>query len=349
MSPIVRAIDVGYGNTKFVVFHQTGKDVQCSLFPSVAPQAGSGPDLTGGVFQKRNTVAVDVSGVRYEVGKDAKLAQDASYGRVLDAAFSLTDTYMALVRGAMYYMGVPHIDVLVLGLPVNTYAKYHDDLARRMTGVHRIPDPNDPRSGHTIDIEVRATRVIPQPIGGFFDHAIRNNLYGRLKNQMNLLIDPGYYTLDWVVAQGVKMIDTRSGAHSGGMSSILGSMAESISREIGTQIADVSIIDDALRMGTSPRFFGKEFDMKDQLKVAKEKARQFVSVLANKVGHGGLDIDNIILAGGGAQFFLEVVQEQFPKHEISVTQEPVFANVRGFQFAGEQYAQSSAFNASRAA
>ncbi|KAA3652181.1 MAG: hypothetical protein DWQ11_12265 [Proteobacteria bacterium] len=99
-----------------MVFHERGQEVQCAVFPSIAPQASVGADLSGGVFQKRNTVTVDVNGVLYEVGRDAKLAQDASYGRVLDSKFSLSDVYMALVRGAISYMGVPHIDVLVLGL-----------------------------------------------------------------------------------------------------------------------------------------------------------------------------------------------------------------------------------------
>lgn len=345
MTAIVRAIDVGYGNTKYVVFHERGEQVQCSLFPSTAPQAGASTDLSGGVFQKRNTVTVEVNGVSYEVGRDARLAQDASYGRVLDSKYSLSDVYLALVRGAISYMGVSHIDVLVLGLPVNTFDTYQETLAERMTGVHRVPSPTSSDPSKTVEVEVRAVRVIPQPIGGFFDYAIRNNLYGRMKNQMNLLIDPGFYTLDWVVAHGVKMANARSGAHSGGMSAVLATMAEAIGRELGTQLNDYSLLDDAIRTGTSPRFFGKPFDIDRHIKIGKEKARQFVSVLANRVGNNGVDIDNIILAGGGAEFFKDLIQEKFPHHELVITDDPVFANVRGFQLAGEQYAASQSFKA----
>ena len=53
---IVRAIDVGYGNTKFVDQHDHGSDIVCSLFPSVAPQTSAGPELSGGVIQRLNTV-----------------------------------------------------------------------------------------------------------------------------------------------------------------------------------------------------------------------------------------------------------------------------------------------------
>lgn len=343
---IVRSIDVGYGNTKYVMFRTQGQDAQCALFPSIAPQAGNGGDLTGGVFQRRNTVVVDVAGVRYEVGKDAMLAKDASYGRILDQGYSLTDTYMALVRGAIAYMGVDRIDVLMLGLPVNTYEANHQKVAERMVGEHTVPllDGSGSRT-----VRVEQVRVLPQPIGGFFDYAIRNNLYGRMRSEMNLLIDPGYFTLDWVVAQGVKMVDARSGAHNGGMSAILATLAEAVGRDMGAQIPDPAVLDTALRNGTNPRFFGKERDISEHIKVAKEKARQFVAVLANRVGNKGMDIDNIILAGGGAAFFKEIVQEQFPHHDLIVTDEPVFANVRGFQLAGEQYAKSEAFLAARAA
>ena len=112
--PIVRAIDVGYGNTKFVQFHAQGGEIACSLFPSIAPQASSGADLTGGVFQRRNTITVEVNGVLYEVGRDARLAQDPSYGRTLDADFSMTDAYMALVRGAIAYTPFPSFSYHVL-------------------------------------------------------------------------------------------------------------------------------------------------------------------------------------------------------------------------------------------
>lgn len=342
---IVRAVDVGYGNTKFVQFHTPGQEVACGLFPSLAPQAGTGPDLTGGVFQRRNTVLVEVNGVRYEVGKDAHLAQDASYARTLDADYAMSDAYTALVRCAMAYMGVPHLDLLILGLPVNIHAQLHEALANRMVGVHRIPDTN----GKAVEIEVKAVHVTPQPIGAFFDYTIRHNLYGRMRNQTNLLIDPGYFTLDWVVAHGVKMVNSRSGAHSGGMSAILSTIGESVSSELGIQLHDFTALDEAIRSGVPPRFFGKPRDITEHIRLGKEKARQFVSVLANKVGNSGVDIDNIIIAGGGAEFFRDVIQEKFPNHELIVTEDPVFANVRGFQLAGEQYIRTQHFNATRAA
>lgn len=338
---IIRAIDVGYGNTKFTVLRQGPSEIHCGIFPSIAPQASSITDLGGELFQRRNTVAVKVNGVHYEVGKDASLAKDASYGRTLDPDYALTDAYMALVRGAIYYMGVDSIDVLVVGLPVNSYESKREELEKRLVGEHAIPSPRSKGvDGSCRNVRVGNVRVLPQPIGAFFDYSMQQGRFQKMRNEMNLVIDPGYFTLDWVVAKGVKISIPRSGSHSGGMSSVLSTVGELVSRDIGEQLSDYAGIDDALRFGNNPRFFGKEFEISKYLPQAKEKARQFVAVLANKVGVAA-DIDNILLAGGGAEFFLDLVKEKFPKHSVQITPDPVYANVRGFQFAGEHWASQN--------
>ncbi|MDP1613776.1 MAG: PRTRC system protein D [Sulfuritalea sp.] len=339
--PIVRAIDVGYGSTKFTVLRQGPSEIHCGLFPSIAPQTASIPDLGGDLFQRRNTAVVEVNGVRYEVGKDAMLAKDASYGRTLDADYALTDAYMALLRGAIYYMGVDRIDVMVVGLPMGTLEAKRLELEKRLIGNHAIPSPRS-KGDDAKDriVHVEHVRVLAQPIGAFFDYSMQEGRFQKMRQEMNLVIDPGYFTLDWVVAQGVKIITARSGAHSGGMSAVLSTIGESIARDIGEQLPDYSSIDDALRCGNHPRFFGKEFDLSKYIPLAKDKARQFVAVLANKVGPAA-DIDNILIAGGGAEFFCDLVAEKFPKHNIQITPDPVFANVRGFQFAGELWANQN--------
>ena len=68
-NPIVRVIDVGCGNTKYS-FRIGPKDIQGGVFSSLAPQTSGGPDLASGLMQKRNTVVVDVAGVKFKVGKD---------------------------------------------------------------------------------------------------------------------------------------------------------------------------------------------------------------------------------------------------------------------------------------
>jgi plasmid segregation protein ParM len=66
---IVRSVDVGYRYTKFVVGVE-GTQIQCRSFPSVAPVAAA-RELSEALGRKRQTVVVEVDGLRYEVGPDA--------------------------------------------------------------------------------------------------------------------------------------------------------------------------------------------------------------------------------------------------------------------------------------
>ena len=120
------------------------------------------------------------------------------------------------------------------------------------------------------------------------------------------------------------------------MSAVIQAMADAIGKDIGEPISDLSIVEEAIREGRNPFIYGKEFDMTKYIKVGKAKAEQFASVLVNRVG-SSMDITNIILAGGGADFFLDVLESKFRNHEIITTKDPVFANVRGFQRASQQF------------
>lgn len=325
-APVVRAIDIGFGNTKYTSYVAEGT-IGCGMFPSIAPQAAVNPDLSSGLFTQPLSVTVEVNGMKYQVGPDSRLSSDAHQRRVLDAGYCLTDTYAALFRGALFYIAQPEIDLLVLGLPVNLHKQHFKELEAKFVGKHPVPFTR-----FAPECLVKHVKVIPQPIGAFFDHSITSGCYDRMRAQMNLLIDVGYYTLDWVVADGVKMNQSRSDAENGGMSAVLQAMAKSLGDEIGENIP-VALVEKAVREGTPAELYGKPHDLTKCTMVGKQQAEQFVSVLVNRVG-SSVDISNIILAGGGASFFKDVLQTKFPKHKIVTTDDPVFANVRGFQRAG---------------
>lgn len=334
---VVKAVDVGYGNVKYTSLVAAGDDVQCGIFPSIAPQVPNGPDMSHELLQKRNTVVVSVNGVHYEVGKDARLAVGNTFGRILDPGYCLTDTHLALLRGALFYMGAPEIDLLVLGLPVNTHQQHHRALAAKMVGEHPVPfrGENAPKS-----CIVKEVRVLAQPIGAFYDYTSRTGTYDKFRNQMNLLVDVGYYTVDWVVASGSKVNTARSDATNGGMSSVIRAISDAVGKELGIQISDTTLIEEAIKTGTNPVFFGEEVKLDDHIKLGRAKADMFVGNLAAVVGES-FDIANIILTGGGAEFFKDSLQAKFPRHKIITTDSPVFANVRGFYRAGAQFAANS--------
>lgn len=338
-SPIVRAIDVGYGNTKFVTSHVgTNTEIVCQMFPSLAPKA-SVTDLAGEFLKKRNTVRVKVSGYPFEVGPDVVKAQNGhESGRVLKEDYCLSDTYRALVYGALVYMGVSQLDVLALGLPVSTWKDYRHKLAAEMQGDHQI---NDEKT-----IPLRKCVVVPQPLGGFYDFATRNGLFAQMKSETNLIIDPGYYTLDWLLADGITPIDARSNAvNNGGMAEILRDVAEAVAADVGcsvTEIGSVERIDASLRERKPIRVFGKEVNrpITEYIEIAKKRALDPLNKLVTNVGAAG-DIDNIIVVGGGSHIYADLIRKEFPRHNIQVSHDAIYSNVRGFQIVGEKMAQAA--------
>lgn len=335
--PVVRAIDIGYGNTKFVASERNHGDISevvCRSIPSIAPKASHLGDLGAGMMARRETIRVSVRDVMYEVGPDAELAQGGiARDRHLMTDYCKSDQYEALMKGALFYMDVEKIDLLTLGLPVSTYAKYKDEVMARAVGTHDCGSSK---------VTVRHARVYPQPLGGFFYHAAKTKLFEQMRASINLLIDPGFYTLDWLMTSGMKTIDARSGAaNDGGMGSILKSVMAAIASDFKvdeSEIGDFSRVDAALRGEGTLTLFGKAVDMGKYTALANAKAEEALTQLAQSVGRQA-DIANIVLVGGGSGYYKTLIAKMFPRHQISVAHEPLFANVRGFQIIGEQRAK----------
>lgn len=337
--PIIRAIDVGYGNTKYIRDRVVNSnDIHCNVFPSLAPKTSNQSIAsTEGLMRQRKTVRVLVDDTEYEVGPDASKAQNGiETGRVLKDDYCLTDTYRALVYGAILDMDVQRIDVLVLGLPMSTWARYRSDLANAMTGVHRIH--------HDVEITVHKCLVVPQPLGGFYSHSLAENTLGRMKDEVNLIIDPGFHTLDWLLAHGVTPLDARSNAvNNGGAAEMLKAVMEQVAADFDTTVANIGSverIDTWLRDGQNIRVFGRESHRSpdEYLAIARKRAADPINQMMNNLGSIG-DIDNVILVGGGVHIFNELIQAQFP-HSIQVARDPIYSNVRGFQMIGEKWAKT---------
>lgn len=112
----------------------------------------------------------------------------------------------------------------VLGAPVSNY-----DEAKRYLAGH-FQGNIDLGAGQLVF--VKTVLVLHQPLGGFAYLGKRFGVYDRIRNDTNLIIDPGHYTLDWMIAhggpKGLVMMPSRSGSFAGGTSSIIRTIASQI-------------------------------------------------------------------------------------------------------------------------
>ncbi|MEK7413102.1 MAG: PRTRC system protein D [Planctomycetota bacterium] len=323
---VIRAIDVGFGNVKYIKEH-TPEGVRCDMFPSLAPLA-SNLAIATGLPAARDTVEVEVEGVRYEVGPGARLGLKAHNVRILHGDFSDTPEYLALLRGALSLMGVSEIHLLVVGLPVGHMNNRAQSLARLLKGFHPV--------GNGRSVYVHHAWVLAQPLGGFLDFAMGQGLYQTLSDQVNLVIDPGFYTVDWLTSLGIKVMPERTGSFSGGSHAILEAIARSVSQTLGVDYTDIDAIDRALNKGQL-LVGGREIDLSPHWRQAQARVNEAVNAIANSVGDAH-DVNNIVLVGGGARHYEAAIRRRFATQRLIVAPDPIFANVRGFQIAGEHHA-----------
>lgn len=330
MNEVVRAIDVGFGYTKYPkpTGVRLGTDIPCEQFPSLVPKAAR-KALSTAMGAVRNTIIVKVDGVEYEVGHDSELVQGAqSFDRTLDAEYAASNAYAALIQGALNYMGDTAISLLVLGLPVNTWESKRDDLVNRFQN-------KDIQVGDTT-VTIGSVKVVPQPYGGYYYNLAKNKESGQDKTY--LVIDPGFGTLDWIVVANGMINDARCGAAQGmGMSSILAALKEAIERKNpGKEVGNLQRLDHALKHGRPFRLYGEDIDLKQYEKTVDASVMDAVANLSSNIG-GASDIDEIVVVGGPALLYEKAVKSRFPHNKVSVWKNPEFANVRGFQLMGEEW------------
>lgn len=350
MEPVVRAIDVGFGNTKFVVdrcWKEVGtpeqeagkakgfrakeraiaKAIRCASFPSLAyPSTRDMSKLSPS--ERRDTIAVPIDGLFYEVGPDVTLAADTFRATQLHDGYTETPEYAALLRGALRRMDVPEIDLLVVGLPVASFLAKKAALEKATTGLFEV------ERGHSV--LVRKALVLAQPQGALAYFGTLHEKLKTIETEQSLVIDPGARTFDWLVARGMRYVQKKSDSVNRGMFDILYKIAADIGRDIGTPYRDLDAIDLALRTGKNPIIFQQPYDIAPLMPIARSIAQQAISSMMGSIGDV-YAFQNIVLVGGGAYLFRQAVKEAFPKHTIHELTEPMYANVRGFQIIGESF------------
>lgn len=326
MSPIIRAIDVGFGNTKYVVASNDGK-VECAHFPSLAFHSAHEP-TTNGLGGKRKTVAIPIDGNFYEVGPEVELAANPLRVRRQHDKYSETDEYRALTAGALHYMKVETVDVLVLGLPVAHYIAKRALLEKSMTGVFDV--------GRKRQVQVKKVVVMAQPQGALFHFATKTGRIKEVMDSRSLVIDVGGRTFDWLVTLGTRPMPRQSDSVDRGVRVVCKAIAESISEDIGEQYTDLEAIDQALRTGKGLKVFQKPYDLKRFDKTIQNITEGAVDLMGEKL-ENSYAFDNVVLAGGGAYLYKKALKKRFPRLAIQEIPEPMYANVRGYQLFGEQY------------
>jgi plasmid segregation protein ParM len=370
LEPIVRAIDAGFGVMKFTrraTQEEAGQAKNGVVFDSFLSLTldATGDQAAVANARTRDTVLVDYNGSSYEVGKGVEHALVASdFGRDMTDAYYDSDVYHALMRGALTYMKEDEIDTLVLGLPMNHYQKKARvaSLQAHYTGKIEL--------GQGRSVMIDKVLVHPQPFGGYVSlgHDL-DGINAALKqypecgitplkaasdlSKLNILIvDPGEFTLDWLLmTPGGHAERVSSAAGDAGRHRILREIhalvEKKLERPLGASF--VTDLDRALRNKEPIRIGGRLFDLSGPeftsaiTKAVEDPVRQLLESL-----RGADDrIDFIAVLGGSPEEVANALRKARPFLPLYCPSSgrgqasSMFANLKGFQEWGEAAADQA--------
>ena len=321
-------LDVGYGNVKLSAQVAGESSLRELVMPIGAVPLDQAPKkLTGGV-DVRNGVVVSIEGEKWLAGVEPSHLQ--GFIRPTHENYPATNEYKALMIGALAKAGIREVDVLYTGIPVSQYYGHsgqalRTSISNMMTGTHWIDS--------TTAIKVKATVVVPQAAGAFMDILARTPDLKPSKGSPSLVVDVGYYSVDWVRVVDSAVQDKSSGSSTNATSIILETAANLIARKYNRPISTARL-EDAFRSSDLKVDWGQvTLDVQEWLELAAaEICPKVFSDVAKKQRHEEDFPNLVILTGGGGSLYKKAAEAAFPHSRVVLSREPVMANARGFQF-----------------
>lgn len=326
---IIIGLDIGFGFTK-----ATDGNARL-LFKSVIGEARQ--------LQYRDQLgAVDKNTpyLHLQVGEDSFFAGDLAERQssvrsyTLDQDQLISDLAETLGLAALAQLTQDNEPVhLVTGLPVRYFRRHREQLAETLTGTHRVKVFDPAGQAREVAVKVEKVRVIPQPFGSLF--GLMLNDIGRVSDprfaqQKVGVIDIGFRTADYSIADKTRYSERGSGTSDAGISHAFEIIASALQEKSGVNV-ELYRLYDAVREG-SIKVRGKSYDLS---RITERAFAQLATAIASEVNRlwtDDWDIDLIVLTGGGgavlAPHLANLVQgEVLP---VDASSDARFNNVTGY-------------------
>jgi plasmid segregation protein ParM len=318
-------LDIGYSNLK-VAFGEEGHEPELVSRPAgAAPSEHIGQRIMSAGADEPLRVLVD--GKEYVAGCSHDRLEN--WARELHKDYTATDSYRALFNAGLLLTGMTEIDRVVTGLPTS---QYFDDglrkhLVKTMKGEHQVTPKKK--------ILVKDVKIVPQPLGGFVDYLNHLKDPSDIEDASVLVIDPGFFSVDWVLLANGEFKRGSSGTSLDATSVILDEASALIGKDYGSGPGR-SKMENAVRSGRDTVVVhGARVEIAPYLTKAAATVGHIVSAqLQASLRKEESAVDAIVMVGGGAPLFEAAIKEAFDKTPLSIATDSVFANARGFWHGG---------------
>lgn len=311
----VVGIDIGYGFTKVYA------DKVSNIFPSMVSRMQA-----RGAFGSQENYMM-VNGQKYIVGDDITTFGNHS----VSTEFVGTPEYVALLGQALTTVKNP-CNILVLGLPPGLYDETRIAALERTISMASISSTSGPvKMPKTI-------KFVPQGVGIYFDYINSINQKNKLSQGNIIVIDIGYFTMDFVLISKHRYIAGAARSYPLGISKLLNEIKIHFTKVHGVFMNNDDNILKIIRDGEITHV-GKTY----KLNVTAQMEEYINNKVLKAVGEYAAElresannsVDQIIIGGGGVNCI-----GQFAGNAL-IVESPQMSNARGYYQYGLQLAGES--------
>lgn len=323
------AVDIGYSNLKGLYGEQFAVAT-----PFVSP-AGAGPvsqaprDMGGkmvdgtvvSLADQPNASSIDAG--FWVAGCDPSVFGGTKV-RKIDERYPMSLDYLALYRAALSKTGADRVEQVTTGLPVAQFldAQMRRAVSERLKGTHRVERERT--------VVVEQVKVVPQAIGAYLDYSGSGNHRGLLANGRVLVIDVGFYSVDFALIDRGTWQSGTAGSSYHACSRVFEVSAQLLRRQYGH--VSVERIERAVRDGAESVLISGEPVALSSFwsRAVSEVARSALSEIQRQMRLDQDSVDLVLLTGGGGASYRAAAREVFEHSKVDMSPHPVEANSRGY-------------------
>lgn len=156
-----------------------------------------------------------------------------------------------------------------------------------------------------------------------------------IQDGLSVVLDPGFFSVDWVFLQRGEIRDHSSDTSLKAMSFVLESANDLICKDYGISPTTAKL-EKALREGKSSIFLtGQKVSLQEYIdKASKITSTNALIEMKQSMRSEDTNADVVILTGGGASSFKKAAKDLFPRSQVVVPEQSVVSNARGFWYCG---------------
>lgn len=328
---MILATDIGYSNLNIAYGNANLDTPLLRMIPATATPSSL---ITRSLTQFRKIdesfFSVDIHGEKWSVGIPANKIQN--FTRQLHGEFTGTNEWLSMLKASLVASGVDTIELLILGLPTEQFydKKRKDIITNLAIGKHVI--------NSLMTKEVKNVLILPQPAGAWMDLISSSEVeyVSKLQKGKILVIDPGYFSVDSALFSGGEFFNKSSTSSLWAVSRILEEVDEKIAVNHGGN-AGVEKLEIAIKnKDKTVMVHGTEVEIDSLVNDASKHISELaLSEILKSLRSEARNIDIILLAGGGANFYKETVDKFFPNSQVVVAEDHVNSIAKGFWHYGK--------------